>query len=366
MNGNMGMIHLAMLRSKEPAVKEYLELADESAAHLLGLINDILDLAKIEAGKIAVLNEPFSIRGELAYTVEPYIIAAGKKGLALHCKIDENLPDRVVGDRGRLRQVLSNLVDNSLKFTESGGIDIAVETIGQNTNRAVSCRFSVRDTGIGIPAHKLLEVFESFEQAHVSSLAKYGGTGLGLTISKRLVELMGGEIKAESREYAGSTFSFTLELGLAAPAAETDETPSCNRYLGRPLHILVAEDNQVNRIYIRAILAESGHSVEMAGTGREAIEKLAQGRFDAVLMDIRMPEMDGDEAVRIIRNDPPECVNPNIPIIALTAYALEEEIDRYMQSGFDAYLTKPVGIEELKKALLKIPGGHKTSSHGTS
>jgi PAS domain S-box-containing protein len=352
MNGIMGMIHLARLKSGDPTILQYLDLADKSAQHLLGIVNDVLDLSKMESGKIRLATAPFALRREFESAVEPLLVAAEEKGLVFEHRVDADVPDHVIGDAGRLRQVLTNLVGNALKFTGQGGIAVRVAleagAAGPGTRRL---RFTVRDTGIGIPAKRLSRIFESFEQAHSSAHVLYGGTGLGLTISKRLVELMGGEITAESREGQGSTFSFSITLGVQEPCEELVRdaaTPT-----GRRLRLLVVEDNAVNLLFLQELLATLGHSVALARSGREALDSLARERFDLVLMDIRMPDMSGDEATRIIRTAPPEGVDTHVPIIALTAYALKDEIDRYMRSGFDAYMTKPVDREALKRVLAK-------------
>ncbi|EHJ47596.1 PAS/PAC sensor hybrid histidine kinase [Solidesulfovibrio carbinoliphilus subsp. oakridgensis] len=353
MNGIMGMIHLARLKSVDPAISEYLDLADKSALHLLGIVNDVLDLSKLEAGKIRLFRKRFSLRKEVEAVVEPFRVAAGKKDLGLAHTVAPDLPDSIVGDAGRLRQVLTNLVGNALKFTPSGRIDLRVERAGESAAGGPQLfRFTVTDTGIGIPAVRFAHIFESFEQAHTSAQALFGGTGLGLTISRQLVELMGGEITVASTEGEGSVFSFTLPLDVAHAVVEEDEAKVGRK--GRSLRILVAEDNLVNRVFIRELLETHGHAAFLAGTGREALAMLAKDRFDLVLMDIRMPEMGGDEATRVIRNDPPPGVDPDTPVVALTAYALKSEIDRYMQSGFNAYLTKPIEWETLEKVLAEF------------
>jgi PAS domain S-box-containing protein len=353
MNGIMGMIHLARIKSGDPAINEYLDMADKSALHLLGIVNDVLDLSKLEAGKIRLFRKLFSLRKELEAAVEPFRVAAGRKDLGLAHVVAADLPDGIVGDAGRLRQVLTNLIGNAIKFTESGRIDLRVERAGVTAAGGPQLfRFTVTDTGIGIPAVRLSRIFESFEQAHASAQALFGGTGLGLTISRQLVELMGGEITVASREGEGSVFSFVLPLDVAQAVVEEDEARVGQN--GRSLRILVAEDNPVNRVFIRELLETHGHAAFLAGTGREALAMLAKDRFDLVLMDIRMPEMGGDEAMRIIRNDPPKGVDPDTPVVALTAYALKSEIDRYMQNGFNAYLTKPIEWETLEKVLAEF------------
>uniref|UniRef100_I2PYX8 histidine kinase n=1 Tax=Desulfovibrio sp. U5L TaxID=596152 RepID=I2PYX8_9BACT len=352
MNGIMGMIHLARLKSADPTILQYLDLADKSALHLLGIVNDVLDLSKMEAGKIRLAATPFALRREFESAVEPLLVAAEEKGLLFEHGVAEDVPDHVIGDAGRLRQVLTNLVGNALKFTGKGRIEVrvALEAGAAEPGRR-RLLFTVRDTGIGIPDKRLSRIFESFEQAHSSAHALYGGTGLGLTISKRLVELMGGEITAESREGQGSTFSFSITLGVQEPGGEKERDAATPK--GRRLRLLVVEDNAVNLLFMQELLATLGHSVALARSGREALDSLARERFDLVLMDIRMPDMSGDEATRLIRTAPPEGVDPHVPIIALTAYALKDEIDRYMRSGFDAYMTKPVDREALKRVLSK-------------
>ncbi|WP_232285942.1 ATP-binding protein [Solidesulfovibrio carbinoliphilus] len=350
LNGIMGMVHLARMQSLDRTTLSYLELADASAQHLLGIVNDVLDIAKMEAGKIRLARQAFDLRREFEATLTPLRIAAQGKGVVLDHAVAPDVADHVVGDVGRLRQVLTNLVGNAVKFTGQGRIDVRVDREGAADEAGGQrLRVTIRDTGIGVPADRLERIFESFEQAHTSAHALYGGTGLGLSIAKRLVELMGGDIRAESREGEGSTFAFTIRLEVVAPAPQ--EPGSAAATAGRPLRILVAEDNPVNRLYIQELLRQLGHQVLLAGTGREALETLAQGGFDLVLMDIRMPEMGGDEATRIIRTSPPDGVPREVPIVALTAYALKDEIDRFMQSGFNAYLTKPVELESLKRML---------------
>ncbi len=355
LNGIMGMIHLARLKSSDTRIMQYLDLADKSAQHLLDIVNDVLDISKMESGKIQLTAKPFSLRRELEEAVEPLAVAAAEKGLTLDHGVDADVPDQVVGDAGRLRQVLTNLIGNALKFTSSGRIDVRLAMDEDDgPGRARRFRFTVSDTGIGIPADRLDHIFESFEQAHTSAHALYGGTGLGLSISKRLVELMGGDIRVESREGEGSAFTFTVRLDVVR--SQQEEGGGRGVPKGRPLRILVAEDNFVNQTFIKELLQQLGHAVTLAGNGREALELLARDRFDLVLMDIRMPEMCGDEATRIIRSQPPEGVDPHIPVIALTAYALKDEIDRYMKSGFNAYMTKPLERETLTAVLAELSG----------
>jgi PAS domain S-box-containing protein len=352
MNGIMGMTELALMKTNEPRVKEFLGYVKQSALHLLDIINDVLDLARIEAGKVELSREQFSLRDLLASVHEPFRSGFAEKGLGLESEIDPAIPERLVGDPGRIRQILTNLIGNALKFTEKGKVSTSVGLAGagEAENRLI-LQFEVRDTGIGIPPDQVGIIFKSFEQVHTSLHTKYGGVGLGLTICRELAELMGGEIRVESREGAGSKFSFTAVLETAPMEEKEREKPSRSRRAAAPLKILVAEDSRVNQIFIETLLKKEGHSVTVVETGRQVLDKLAECGFDVVLMDIRMPDMNGDETVRVIRKNPPPGVNCKIPVIALTAYALQSERERYMESGFDAYLTKPVEIEKLQAIL---------------
>lgn len=366
LNGIMGMIQLADMKTTEPRLKEYLSLAKESSVHLLDLINDVLDLSKIEAGRIEADKKLFSLIELLDSCMDPLKLAASKKGVTLAYDLDDSLPRFLLGDPGHLRQVLINIVGNAVKYTDQGNVNVFInllekeesseddtETLenGERISAYCTLEFKVSDTGIGIPRQMLHKIFESFEQVRSSSHVKYGGTGLGLSISRRLVELMGGQISVDSQEGKGSTFSFTAVFGISTQSGDATQELQPVAESGRPLRILVAEDNAVNQIYIKELLSRAGHSVIMSSNGSEALEKLAENNVDLVLMDILMPEMTGDEATRIIRNSPPPGVDPDIPIIALTAYALKEELDHYMESGFNAYLTKPLQVEKLNELL---------------
>ncbi len=355
LNGVKGMIQLARMKSRESKIVEYLDYAGESAEHLQGLINDILDLSKIEAGKFELNKQVLSLRALVDSCVEPLSLKSQSKGISLEYSIAESIPEALFGDAGYLRQVLTNLLSNAVKFTDAGGVELLVEPVSDPRADALDILFQVRDSGIGIPEHKHEAIFTNFEQIRTSSHAQYGGTGLGLAISKRLVELMDGSIRVESLEGEGSTFAFTVSLESAdGPAQEAQPAAAEEQPEGRSLRILVAEDSRMNQIYILDLLETLGHAPVLAENGREALEKLAVEPFDAVIMDIRMPEMNGDEAAQIIRNRPPEGIDPAIPIIALTAHALQDEVDLYQQDGFNAYLTKPVDMDKLIKALAEV------------
>ena len=356
MNAIMGMIQLARMKTRESKTEEYLGYASEASEHLLELINDVLDMSKIEAGKLEPDFRPLRLREVVKSSMEPLELKAREKGIELDHRIEDNVPDHLMGDPGHLRQVLMNLLNNAVKFTDHGSIQVvvALDDAPATRDNAIKLQLQVRDSGIGIPAGTQETIFHSFEQVKTSHHTKFGGTGLGLSISRRLVELMNGEIWVDSQEGEGSTFTFTIELELATPEGSKKEASPEAERPPRSLHILVAEDSRLNQIYILDILESAGHTAVVAENGKEALQKLTTDNFDLVLMDIRMPEMDGLEAIRIIRNEPPESIDPNIPVIALTAHALKEEVEKHMHEGFTAYLTKPVDLQELNKTFLNV------------
>ena len=354
MNGVMGMLQLALLKTQERRTREYLEYAEKSAEHLLDLINDILDLSKIEAGKLEPEIRPFELRDTVDAAVEPLQARAREKGIELEYAVMDYVPDDLLGDAGYLRQVLMNLVGNAVKFTEDGRVDLLVKTA--NTNNAPDkavLEFQVSDTGIGIPADKLEPIFESFEQARTSAHIKYGGTGLGLTISSRLAKLMGGDIQVKSTLGKGSTFTLSAFFEVRHEKAARELKTSGEKSMAKNLRILLAEDDPINRLVAEDLLADNGHEVVSAENGRQALQELALGEFDVALMDIQMPVMSGDEAVKLIRAGVAG-VDPNLPVIALTAYALDRERERFMDAGFDAYVSKPLNIKDLNKRLADI------------
>ena len=353
MNGILGMNELALMRVDDAQAREYLLLAKKSGLALLDIINDILDLSKIEAGKIALEEEPFHLRDLLESTLKPLSLGANEKGLLIEHALETGVPESVVGDKGRLRQVLTNLVSNAVKFSEQGVVRVTVR-IQDEASPAGRMRllFSVEDQGIGIQPDKLGAIFESFAQLKSSAHIRYGGTGLGLTISRQLVELMGGSIWAESEVGKGSTFFF-IECRMAREDASESETarPTQARE-ARRLKVLLAEDNKVNQLLAMELLRRRGHTVVLAENGFQALDRLAQESFDLVLMDVLMPEMDGDEATRRIRAG--EAGDPRVPIVALTAYALKGDREKLLAAGMNDYLSKPIDLEELERVLERL------------
>ncbi|MBI5440925.1 MAG: PocR ligand-binding domain-containing protein [Deltaproteobacteria bacterium] len=366
MNGVMGMTQLALLEPISPKAREYLDLVQVSAKSLLDIINDILDLSKIEAGRIELRCEDFELRPAIEGVLGTLSVLAREKGLRFAAEVAPELPERVRGDRGRLGQVLVNVVGNAIKFTEEGAVSIEVRRSETTRRGKVGVLFEVRDTGIGIDAPHLSKIFESFEQAGAAVHPRYGGTGLGLTIAKYLVELMGGRIWAESRPGAGSTFRFILQLEPedGVQSGEELEEPEEIRAPRRALRVLLAEDNAVNQILGKALLERDGHTVVVAEDGRRAADALGREAFDLVLMDIRMPEIDGDELTRLVRaGHVPGCPR-DIPIVALTAHALEGDRERFLAAGMDAYLPKPIDVDAFRRVLVEVtelrprgPGG---------
>ena len=337
--------HLLQI-DRSPERRHLLGMADQSAKRLRGLIDDILDFSRIEARKIELQQEPFDLDGCMRGAVEMFALVAQEKNIRLETDVSADAPRMVIGDPDRLSQVLINLIGNAVKFTRAGEIRVSVQT------RGGLLEFAVADTGIGIPEEKRDLIFESFSQADASFTRSFGGTGLGLAISKGLIELMGGEIWVRSEEGQGSVFIFTLPLQSAqkesavpadAPLGGARKPPAAAR-------ILLAEDEPMVREMITMMLAQHGWQAEIADTGREAVEKWESGNFDLIFMDLQMPEMNGLEATRTIR-DREGGGEKHTCIIGLTAHARREIRDDCLQAGMDQVLTKPVQMKDLYSAV---------------
>jgi CheY-like chemotaxis protein len=354
--------------------REYAQIARISGETLLSLVNDILDSSKIEAGKLELEILSFDLRSTLKDTFDFLAIGAHEKGLELVCQVDPDVPLLLWGDPGRLRQILVNLGTNAVKFTSSGKITIQT-SLENEDERNVWLRFSVRDTGIGIPANRQDILFSPFTQLDGSTTRKYGGTGLGLAISKQLAELMGGRIGVESQEGKGSTFWFTavFEKQPARPAIDgslneingeglaenlsSANAPTISESAKRKIRILVAEDNPVNQKVAQAMLKKMGLRADVVANGQEAVNALQIIPYDLVLMDCQMPEMDGFEATRTIRQRGSKALNPEIPIIAMTAFTMRGDRDKCIQAGMSDFIAKPVqqkGLTELLARWLAI------------
>ncbi len=348
MTGVLGMADLLMGTQLDQEQTRMLSTMRASARTLLTVLNDVLDFSKIEAGQLELEHIDFDLREVTGDAVRLLTPAASEKGLTVTTDIDPACPRWVLGDPSRLQQVLFNLIGNAIKFTDHGGVTVRLRPAGEGI------AFAVEDTGIGISPEAMARLFTPFSQADTSTTRRYGGTGLGLAISKRLVALMGGAVTAKSKQGAGSTFSFTLVLPQGSEPAERDSdgvVPS-----GRPLNILLAEDNPVNQTLVASMLERMGHTVTLAEHGAQALELAAAHDFDAVLMDMQMPVMDGETATRLIRALPGN--KALLPVIALTADAVLEHRDRYLETGLDAFLTKPVSWKLLARTLDEATAGH--------
>ncbi|WP_084458380.1 response regulator [Desulfocurvus vexinensis] len=359
LNGILGMADLTLDSELTTEQRANLEMLRDSGRALLRVLNDILDISKIEAGKLELTEERFALRQFVRSVAEIFTVEVRRKGVDLRWTVADEVPDLLLGDGGRLRQVLVNLVGNAVKFTDQGEVTVAVtrEALlagpGADAPGApVVLRFSVRDTGCGIPADKQGEIFESFSQVDGSLRRRYQGTGLGLAISRRLAGMMGGGITVQSEPGRGSCFEFTAVCRVAAGQAQA-ACPQGPCTPG-PLRILVAEDNMVNMIYARRILERMGHEVVTANSGRAVLEVMARERFDCVLMDIQMPDMDGLEATRRIREAAPGPTPRTVPIVAMTAHAMRGDRERFLAAGMDAYLAKPIEPEQLVRTLADV------------
>jgi PAS domain S-box-containing protein len=353
MNGILGMTELALLTQLNDEQREYLSLVKSSAESLLELLDEILDFSKIEAGRMELRPSEFSVRDQITVMLRPLEHRATARGLRLEWKIAEGVPDYLRGDWGRLRQILLNLIGNAIKFTDGGAIRLDIECA--HATDPLRLRFSVQDSGIGIAADRLHTIFEPFTQLDSTTTRRRGGTGLGLSISDRLVELMGGRLFVCSEPGEGTTFAFTVPFQVAPAPATPVAAGAIQALPARRLHCLVAEDNVVNQKLILRMLERCGHTAELARNGREALELARRGGFDVILMDVQMPEADGLEATAIIRHE--EAGRHRIPILAMTAHAMPSDREACLEAGMDAYLSKPIRLDDLVHALNElIPG----------
>jgi PAS domain S-box-containing protein len=366
MNGVIGMTDIILETQLDSIQRECAETIKESADCLLAVINDILDFSKIEAGKLTLEPLPFRIDDMLDGVMKLLAAPSRKSGLGLTCHVWTGTPHILVGDSGRVRQVILNLAGNAIKFTESGEVAVEVKLVaGEESSQAETClvHFSVRDTGIGIPPEKREAIFGAFAQADSSTSRRYGGTGLGLTISSRLVKAMGGRIWVESCPGHGSTFHFTARFGLqkSSDAPCLEEDPRVQRdvsMLHDTLKILLVEDTVVNQKIATRLLEKRGHFVIVASDGREALRALEHAVFDLVLMDVQMPVMDGFETTAAIR-ERERSSGRRLPVIAMTAHALKGDVDKCLQAGMDGYISKPFYpqtlFEEIRRVIKRSP-----------
>ncbi len=356
MNGILGMAQLLFKTPLEEKQSNYLNIIRKSAENLLVILNDILDLAKIESGKLEIEHIPFDLREVVETAIQSFIYKADEKAIGLSFNLGSLRERYLIGDPFRLNQVLVNLLSNAIKFTDRGEVKLEVKALSNEENH-ISYEFCISDTGIGIDQEKISHLFEQFTQADSGIGRKYGGTGLGLNISKNLIEMQGGRIWAESSPGLGSRFYFTLKFEKDKNA--TDQIPAAEinnaKEVMKGLRVLLAEDNEVNQFYARTVLESWACEVEVAANGQDAVHLFSLKTFDMVLMDIQMPKMNGIEATMSIRNhsDPRKA---RVPVIALTANALKGDHDQYLAHGMNDSVTKPFDEDTLFKVMIKALG----------
>ena len=353
MHGIIGMVDCVLADEMPPEQKQSLETVHSCAKSLLSILNDILDFSKVEAGRLEIVPAPFRVADTIEDACSIFSNGARDKEIGLAWEVADEVPEWLECDAGRIRQVLLNLVGNAIKFTHHGEVRIAATAETAN-GEWVDLHFTVSDTGIGIPEEARASIFEAFRQADGSTSRTYGGTGLGLTISSRLVELMGGKIRVESEVGHGSTFHFWVKARRTVPVLESP--PPCSQAAAiESLRILLAEDNPVNQKVATALLRRRGHRVEVVGNGRLAVDRSGIEAFDLILIDLQMPEMDGWEATRQIRQrDGKRGVR--VPILALTAHAMGQAQQACLAAGIDAVIVKPFDPAQFYEAIEEIAG----------
>jgi signal transduction histidine kinase/CheY-like chemotaxis protein len=373
MNGVLGMLGMLLDRELGETEREYAATAQRSARALLDVINDILDLSRVEAGRLALEPVPFDLRAVIEDVVAQAAVQARDKELELLVRYPSEVPSRFVGDDGRIRQILVNLVGNAVKFTSRGHVAVDVARVGEGDG-VVTLELAVADTGVGIPAAAQQIIFEKFQQADGSTTRLYGGSGLGLAIVRELVGLMGGRVGVDSEPGKGSRFWFTLALtrdqhesapvvaeaalpAAAAPDAARDSEPAvAAAAAARSGRVLVVEDNVVNQKVAMYLLEDLGWRVDVAGNGREALRLIDEIPYDLVFMDVQMPEMDGLQATAAIRAGE-SAQGRRLPIVAMTAHAMRGDLERCLAAGMDGYVSKPVSKQDLAQVLARFAPG---------
>lgn len=355
LNGIEGMIDMTLLTNLTNEQKENLLIAKECSKSLMEVINNILDFSKIEAGKMIVKNTQFYINDLVDRTVKTNIVHAKEKGIQFISNVNTSITGEFTGDSGKIQQILNNLISNAIKFTSQGSVSLETEKLSEDENTML-LRFSVTDTGIGISLEDIDKLFKSFSQVDGTYTRKYGGTGLGLIISKKLAQLIGGEIYVESIKDKGSKFSLIIKI---EKYQNTDNNKIIvkqnkidNNITGISRKILIVEDNEVNQVVLSRMCSVMNHEIKLADNGLKAIEILNEETFDLILMDIQMPIMNGVEATKIIR-EREKLTGVHIPIIALTAYALFGDREKFLKIGMDDYLAKPINLNDLYKCIEK-------------
>lgn len=350
-NGIIGMTNLTLMTELTDEQRENLDLVKSSAETLIRLINDILDFSKIEAGKVVLEKIPFNLENLIRKSISTLKFKADEKGLKLDYIINFNCENNFIGDPNKIQQILNNLLSNALKFTEFGQIEIIANLKKEISDIAI-IEFEVRDSGIGIAPENLSKLFDSFSQVDGSITRRFGGTGLGLTITKQLVELMGGEIEVESEEHVGTCFRFQIKLGTSNVKAIDNDTNFVIPKAIKKLKVLLVEDDQINQMVTLNLVQKQGHQILLANNGLEAVDLFEKEYFDIILMDIQMPEMDGIEATKKIR-DMEKDSGVKVPIIAITAHALPGDRERFIEAGMDDYLSKPLDVSKFYDVINK-------------
>ncbi|WP_276481951.1 PAS domain-containing hybrid sensor histidine kinase/response regulator [Paraflavitalea pollutisoli] len=352
-NAVIGFTNLLQKTSLAPEQEQYVRLVQSASESLLTIINDILDISKIEAGMLRIEKSPFSLRGLCSSLETMFQPRVREKHLTLHFEIQESIPDTLTGDAVRLTQILVNLINNAIKFTHEGGIQVKIAPVQQLAD-TIRIRFLVQDTGIGIPTDKLDSIFERFEQGEAHTTRKYGGTGLGLSIVRNLIELQEGSINVKSEAGKGTAFIFDLPYEIlpmhdnTLPGESSDAASSLNGTF-EDVKILAVEDNQMNQLLMKHTFQHWNLHYELAENGQQAIDKLKMDKFDLVLLDIQMPVMDGYITARTIRHE----LKSNIPIIAMTAHAMAGEREKCLSHGMNDYISKPIQEKELLNLMKK-------------
>ncbi len=356
MNGIIGMAEMLMDSRLDTDQQENVETLHGSSENLLSILNDILDISKIEAGELEIETVPFHLGTAVRQVVQLFLPLATDKGITLDMERDDDVPSAVVGDLGRIQQVLRNLISNALKFTEEGNITVVLRAT--TNSETPSLYLAVEDTGVGIPKDKLDKIFEKFTQADTSVTRKFGGTGLGLAITQQLVELMGGEIGVDSLEGQGSTFWFTIPLTMADEASVPvnlydEKQGTTDIELSKNLRILAVDDHPINQTFAKKLLKKLGFShVDLAENGQQALDMIAANSYDIVLMDCQMPELDGYQATTLLR-EREQKTGEHLPVVALTANAMIGDKEKCLKAGMDDYLSKPIKPDKLIAAMKK-------------
>jgi CheY-like chemotaxis protein len=354
MNGVLGMTQLIEMSELTEEQRKYVAVLRTTGKNLMTLINDILDLSKIEAGKITMELVEFSLLKCINDVTLIHKHVFIDKRLKLDVDVSKDIPHFMMGDQHRIKQILNNLVGNAVKFTSQGGVSLSAHIL-EHYDASLLVEIAIRDTGIGISPEALEKIFLPFEQEDGSTTRTYGGTGLGLTISRRLAELMGGSITVESSTDAGSCFKVTLPFAAVIESVALQEIPQKEivSWDGPLLRILLVENDQVNITFGSSLIKKLGHEVAVAENGRECLAALENDRFDVVLMDINMPVMNGEETLREIRRKEQE-TDLHQKVIALTAYSLRGDKERFIDEGFDGYVSKPMAVSELVREMKRV------------